>query len=88
MSKEAYTDKFPLAYGLSARLATFSFKNQKLSANSWETDANMNVRKKTSELLNTASDSYTDHYVLHKESDGWKIVLEKCKIDTSKAESK
>jgi hypothetical protein len=87
-SEDAYKNKYPLAYGLSARLASFSFKNEKLDGDAWQTDVVMNVRKKTAELLNTASDTYTDHYVLRKEPDGWKIVLEKSKIDQSKTEGK
>lgn len=87
-SKDAYSDKYPLAYGLSARLASYSFKNEKLSGDTWSTDVTMNVRKKTSELLNTATDSYMDHYTLQKEPEGWKIVLEKSKIDQSKAEGR
>jgi len=87
-SKDAYADKYPLAYGLSARLASYSFKNEQLSGDTWKSDVQMNVRKKTSELLNTSGDSYTDHYVLQKDPDGWKIVLEKSQIDKTKTEGK
>lgn len=86
-SKDHYSDKFPLAYGMAARITNYSFSNATLSVDSWTADVNMNVRKKTSDLLNTATDSYTDKYVLRKESDGWKIVFEKPKIDFSKAEN-
>ena len=87
-SESSYADKYPLAYGLSARLATFTFKNSELSGDTWKTDVQMNVRKKTSEILNTASDNYTDHYVLQRESGVWKVVLEKSKIDQSKSEGR
>jgi len=86
-SKDSYSDKWPFAFGLSARIATFSFKNAVLSGDKWTTDVDMSIRKKTAELLNTATDNYTDHYELHKESDGWKIVMEKCKLDFTKAEN-
>lgn len=87
-SKDNYSEKYPLAYGLSARLSSYSFRNEKLSDDIWKADVIMNIRKKTSELLNTASDTYTDHYVLHKESEGWKILIEKSKIDQSKVEGR
>jgi hypothetical protein len=87
-SESAYKDKYPLAYGLSARLASYAFQNEQLSGDTWKTDVLMNVRKKTAEIMNTASDSYTDHYVLRKEPDGWKIVLEKSQIDRSHTEGK
>jgi hypothetical protein len=87
-SKDTYADKYPLAYGLSARLASYNFQNESLSGDTWKTDVQMHVRKPTSEILNASTDNYTDHYFLQKEGGAWKVVLEKSKIDQSKTERK
>ena len=84
-SQSNYADKWPLAYGLSARVAQFTFSNSQQNGDSWTTDVNMSVLKQTTSLLATGSTKYIDHYVMVKQPDGWKVELEKCRIDTSQA---
>ncbi len=86
-SQSAYSAKYPMAYGLSARLADFSFGIATDNGNTWEVDATLKVRKATNFMLSAETESVTNHYVLKKETDGWKIDLgnPKTKVDLSKA---
>lgn len=84
-SKSNYGDKWPLAYGLSARIAQFTFTNSQQNGDTWSTDVVMSVLNQTTSLLATGSTKYTDHYVMVKQADGWKVALEQCKIDFSHA---
>src|SRR5439155_14633479 len=71
-SKEAYDDKWPLSHGLSARVASTSILKKTETGDKFEADVIMTVRKETSDLLATGTESLTDHYVLKKQPDGWK----------------
>lgn len=79
-SKEAYDDKWPLSHGLSARVANNTIIKKSETPDRFDADVAMTLRKETSDLLATGTDSVTDHYVLKKQPDGWKIVLEASSI--------
>jgi hypothetical protein len=85
--QSTYSAKYPMAYGLSARLADFSFGIATDSGDTWEVDATLKVRQVTTLMLSAETESFTNHYVLKKETDGWKIDLRnpKTKVDLSKA---
>src|ERR1041384_1820626 len=82
-----YGAKYPMAYGLSARLADFSLGVATDNYDTWEVDATLKVRKATTLTLNAETVSFTNHYVLKKEKDGWQIDLRnrRTKVDLSKA---
>jgi hypothetical protein len=70
---------------MSASITSFTINNGVQNGDTYTADVAMNVRKSTESLVQVASTSYTDHYVLTKEPDGWRVVLEKCKLDYTHA---
>lgn len=79
-SAGSYSDKSPLAHGLSARIQNYSIDKVAESGDKADADVTLNVRKTTDSLLTTESEKFTDHYVLRKETDGWKVSLKDSKI--------
>src|SRR5205814_353534 len=58
-SKEAYDDKWPLAHGLSARIANSTIVKKTEAGDKFEADVALTVRKETSDLLATSTESFT-----------------------------
>lgn len=84
INEDAYS-KLPVAQGLSARVANYTIKNVVETGEKATANVTMQIRKTGQELYQAGSDSFDDNYLLRKETDGWKIVLEKCKITSASA---
>ena len=79
-SAGSYSDKSPLAHGLSARIQNYNIDKIVESGDKADADVTLNVRKATESLLTADSEKVSDHYVLKKETDGWKVSLKDSKI--------
>ncbi len=56
--------------------------------NKAEADVALTVRKSGESLIQASSDSYTDHYVLRREVEGWKVDLGASQIQSAAATTK
>jgi hypothetical protein len=88
-SKNDYDDKFPLAHGFSARMANVTVTKMTEAGDTADADLSLAIRKNVGDQSSTApgssltsagTDSFTEHLSLKKESDGWKIALDKAKL--------
>jgi hypothetical protein len=75
-----YDDKSPLAHGFSARIQNYNIDKVTETGERAEADVTLNMRKSTDSLLASDSEKFNDHYVLKKESDGWKVSLSQSKL--------
>jgi hypothetical protein len=88
-----YEKEWNQAHGFAARIANYVIMDLKQSGDTAQAEVQVTVRKETSgranpgELLNVGTDQFTDHYTLTRESDGWKVVLEKSNIASRKVAS-
>ncbi len=76
--KSTYVQKWPMSANLAGKMGDFTVSNMTESGDKAEADVAVSVRKGGDGLLNISSDTYSDHYILKKESDGWKIALSDC----------
>lgn len=88
-SKSDYDDKFPLAHGFSARMTNVTVTKMTEAGDTADADLSMTIRKNVgdqsgavpgSSLTSAGTDNFTEHLTLKKESDGWKIALDKAKL--------
>lgn len=87
-SRAAYDKQSPLAYGLTARIQSFTIGKPRQSPDRWEADVTLSIRKTGQALYQAGADRFTDHYVLKREPDGWKIALEECRLNSLQVASK
>jgi hypothetical protein len=88
-TEQAYDKEFPLAHGLAARVARTDIVTLKSAPDRWEGEVRIVVRKTGEEsLLQAGTEEYKDRYVLRREADGWKVVLEESKLESLKAVSR
>jgi len=88
-SKGDYDDKSPLAHGFSARITNNTVTKLTETGGKAEADVTVVIRKNVgdqsgavpgSSLTQVGTDSFSEHLVLVKEADGWKIALNQSKI--------
>jgi hypothetical protein len=85
-SKSDYGSKWKPAEGMAGHMAgDFTVSNMVVSGDKAEADVNLAVRKGggnsnggTSGLLDVAAENYTDHYILRKEGNEWRVALDEC----------
>ncbi len=77
---DTYRDKFKMAQGLTGRMSDYRIDKITETGNKAEADVTVPIRKSGQELYQAANTDYHDHYVMTKESDGWKVVLDKSDI--------
>ncbi len=88
-SDKAYDKDSPLAHGLAARIARTDIVTLRSTPDRWEGDVRIVIRKVGEEsLLQAGTEEYKDRYVLRREADGWKVVLEESKLESLKAVSR
>jgi hypothetical protein len=87
-TRATYDQQSPLAHGLTARIQSFTIGKPKESPNRWEADVTLSIRKTGQALYQAGSDQFTDHYVLKREADEWKVVLEECRLNSLQVASK
>jgi len=87
-SLATYEDRYAPARNFQGRLVDYVLSQPTGSGDSRECDVKVAVRRPDQNLLQTSSDSYTDHYVLTHEAKGWRVVLEKSKIESAKSVSR
>ncbi|MGC8669332.1 MAG: hypothetical protein ACP5VE_14590 [Chthonomonadales bacterium] len=78
----AYDNKCPLGHGLAARVENFTITKMTENGNHAEADVSMVIRRTGEKIYQSATDTYTDHYVLVHEADGWKVALAASKIQS------
>jgi hypothetical protein len=83
--QETYAKDYPLAQGLTGRMVDFQITKITETGDKAEADVVVPIRKPGQELYQAAATDYQDHYVLVKETGGWKVVLEKSKIKSGEA---
>ena len=76
--RDKYVSNWKMAEKLAGKMSDFSISGMTESGDKAEADVSLSVRKDSTSLLAVAGDSYTDHYILRKENDGWKIALNEC----------
>ena len=86
-SARAYETRWKMARGLSARIQNYTIDKMTESGAKAEADLSVSVRKSTESLLSAESEKFTDHYVLKKEADGWKVDLANSKINVEQTAS-
>ena len=74
-SKDDYDDKWPLAHGLSGRMIDYKVEKLTEMGDKAEADVTISIRKPGQELYQTGADNASDHYVLRKDAEGWKVDL-------------
>jgi len=82
-SSRTYAQKWGPARGFAGRLADWEIESVIEKNDRAEIKATLHVRKSGQELYQAASDPYTDHYVLTKEKDGWKIALDESDLKSA-----
>ena len=75
-SKDEYDDKFPLAHGLTGRVIDYKIDKITETGDKAEADVTISIRKGGQELYQASADTTSDHYVLKKDADGWKLALD------------
>ena len=86
--QDAYDDKFPFAHGLQGHMIDYKIEKITETDDTAEADVTQTVRKAGLEVYQSASDNFADHYVLRKESGGWKIDLRNSKLKSLNAAKK
>lgn len=76
--KDTYSDKWRMAQGLQGRLVDYTITKIEQKGDTAEADVNVAIRKPSQEIYQAAASNVTDHYVLVKDSDGWRVALDKC----------
>ncbi len=76
--KSTFVQKWPMSANLAGKMGDFTVSNVSESGDKAEADVSVSVRKAGDGLMNIASDTFSDHYVMRKEADGWKIALSEC----------
>jgi hypothetical protein len=76
--KRTYADKWKMARGLQGRLVDYTITKMDEKGNTAQADVNVAIRKPSQEIYQAASTTVVDHYVLEKESTGWRVALDKC----------
>ncbi|MEP6757198.1 MAG: hypothetical protein ABJA67_16960 [Chthonomonadales bacterium] len=76
--KDSYTSKWKVAEKLAGKMGDFNVSNMVENGDKAEADVSLGVRKDSTSLISVSADSFTDHYILRKENDGWKIALDEC----------
>jgi len=84
-SAGAYDSKCPLGHGLAARVENFTITKVSENGNHADADVSMAIRRTGEKIYQSAVDTYTDHYVLVHEADGWKVALAASKIQSLSA---
>lgn len=84
-SEKDYNDKWPPSHDLAGRLAAWEIKTVRESGDTAEITCVLRIRRPGQELYQAASDPYNDRYTLVKESDGWKVALEKSAMESVNA---
>ena len=85
-SKSDYGSKWRPAEGMAGHMAgDFTVSNMTVSGDKAEADVNLAVRKGNggssgggSGLLDVAAENYTDHYILRKQNNEWRVALDEC----------
>lgn len=86
-SRREYADKWKLAQGVAGRLTTYTISNVVETGDKATADVTVSIRKAGQELIQIEAETFKDRYVLRRESDGWKVVLEASKLESQKAVS-
>ena len=81
--EDAYRDKYKMAQGLTGRMADYRIDKITETGDKAEADVTVPIRKQGQELYQAANTDFHDHYILVKESDGWKVALDKSDIKSS-----
>lgn len=76
--KDTYVDKWKMARGLHGRMVDFTITKIEQSGDKANADVSVAVRKASQDILHVEGSNVLDHYVLVKETDGWKIALDEC----------
>ena len=92
-TQKDYTKNCPLAYGYTERISSFTLTDPKIDPKNptvAKVDSTESVRAlagtQSKDLLNAESQSYTDHYTLHKDSKGdWKVWLSHSTLQLTQA---
>lgn len=82
---DQYESQFKMSHGLVARVPSFAVTELKVSGDQAELEARLDVRRTGQELYQATADSFTDRYLLRRETEGWKVVLEKSVLKSMKA---
>jgi len=75
--------EIPFARGLSARIANYTVRKVTEKGDLAEAVVDVVVRKEGQELYQAGFDRFTDVYTLKREPDGWKVVLERSRIESA-----
>jgi hypothetical protein len=86
-SRKEYTEKWKMAQGVAGRLTTYTIRNVVETGDKATADVTVAIRKAGQELIQIDADTFSDRYVLQREPDGWKVVLEASKLESQKAVS-
>jgi hypothetical protein len=85
----AYSKGFALAHGIAGRVNNYTISkvtvtsiNSRSITEKAEADVNMTIQRANQQLYQDKTDNYKDHYFMVKENDGWKIVLEKSRLNS------
>lgn len=84
-SAKAYRKSWPLAQKLAARLSNITIKKVTERGNVATAEVSITIRKTGQALYQAGADTYQDRYVMTKEADGWKVVLEKSDVKSAAA---
>lgn len=76
--RDMYVEKWKMARGLHGRLVDYTITKIEEKGDKASADVSVAVRKPSQEIYQAASTTVTDHYVLVKEPEGWKIALDQC----------
>jgi hypothetical protein len=82
-NKDEYDDRFPLAHGLQGRMIDYKIEKMTELAEKAEADVTISIRKSGQELYQAGSDNTKDHYVLRKDSSGWKLALDASELKSA-----
>jgi hypothetical protein len=74
--KDKYQESWKLARGLHGRLVDYTISRIEESGDKANADVSIAVRKPGQEIYQAAATNVTDHYILVKDPEGWKVALD------------
>lgn len=77
--------QLPFARGLSARIASYTVTQVTEEGDTAEATVDVAVRRLGQELYEAGQDRFRDVYALKREPDGWKVVLERSRMESAAA---